>query len=427
MSKDSTCKPVLTIHRSAHQIGGNCIEIAYDGHRILLDAGSQLPGINSAPLGPEIPLTLDVSRPVDAVIVSHPHQDHYGLLKGLPESWPVWSGAPAEALMRMTAAVHRTSLPQTFHNYESGTPFEVGPFLITPFLTDHSAFDAHMLQIDVGGKRVLYSGDFRQSGRKQRLVRKMAASPPKDVDVLLMEGTTLGGPGPYPDETELEKQFLQLFKSAPGRVFVTWSAQNIDRTVTLCRACKRAGRTLVIDVYTADVLDRIVRISGNRLPRIGLDNLKVVITRGLVRMYSDPTRMNRPGFFDSCCSSGYAFSAANLESVDRNVIMLRPALLTDYRTKGVTLSSRDTWVFSQWSGYLEQPDYKEMRQLFADAGAAFKIIHTSGHASPEVLKDFAARIGARHLVPIHSFNWDAHLGDFANVMRLKDGEPFEIE
>jgi len=58
--------------------------------------------------------------------------------------------------------------------------------------------------------------------------------------------------------------------------------------------------------------------------------------------------------------------------------------------------------------------------------AAFTTIHTSGHASPEVLKQFAARIQARYLVPIYSFDWDDHVGEFANVKRLSDGEPFRI-
>jgi ribonuclease J len=59
-----------------------------------------------------------------------------------------------------------------------------------------------------------------------------------------------------------------------GRVFVTWSAQNVDRTVTLYRACLKAGRTLVVDLYTAEVMEAVAEFG--RLPRPGLQNLKVV-------------------------------------------------------------------------------------------------------------------------------------------------------
>jgi len=34
--------PVLTVHRTTDEIGGNCIEVALDGHRLVLDAGSRL-------------------------------------------------------------------------------------------------------------------------------------------------------------------------------------------------------------------------------------------------------------------------------------------------------------------------------------------------------------------------------------------------
>jgi len=39
-----TRNPRFIVHQSAHQIGGNCIEIAYQGHRLILDAGSPLDG-----------------------------------------------------------------------------------------------------------------------------------------------------------------------------------------------------------------------------------------------------------------------------------------------------------------------------------------------------------------------------------------------
>jgi ribonuclease J len=60
------------------------------------------------------------------------------------------------------------------------------------------------------------------------------------------------------------------------------------------------------------------------------------------------------------------------------------------------------------------------------AGATLVAIHTSGHASPDDLEVFAARMAPRYLVPIHSFTWDDHVERFSNVRRLRDGEPFVI-
>jgi ribonuclease J len=413
--------PVLTVHRATSCIGGNCVEIGSGSHRLILDAGSPLD--TAAPPGP-VPATLDLSSDVDAVVVSHPHQDHFGIVGALPPHWPVWAGASAEILMRLTAAIGGTTLGPV-HTYTSFVPFTIGPFVVTPLLTDHSAFDAHMLLVEVGARRILYSGDFRRTGRKASLVDSLLRQPPADVDVLLLEGTALGRVGEFPTEAELEERFVDLFRSR-GRVFVTWSAQNIDRTVTLYRACKRTDRTLVLDLYAADVLRRLAP-RHEHLPRLGWPNLAVVITVGMKRLYGYPAQLDDAAYVEECARSGHAFGASKLEPGGRDVIMLRPSLLRDYERKGVVLGPDDTWVFSMWDGYLNGPEYETVRQRFDSVGAVVLKIHTSGHASPADLERFAAAIAPRHLVPIHGEAWDQHLGKFRNVARLRDGEPFEIE
>jgi ribonuclease J len=306
----------------------------------------------------------------------------------------------------MSAALSRAVLAQQFHNYRAGSPFSVGPFSITPYLTDHSAFDAHMLLVDCPGTRILYSGDFRRTGRKAVLVNRLMNAPPADVDVLLLEGTTLGRTEAFSTETDLEEEFVLLFRRTPGRVFVTWSAQNIDRTVTIYRACKRSGRTLVLDLYTIDVLERMSALYDT-LPRLGWPNLRAVVTSSMRRLYETPGRMNAPMLVERCAKSGRAIGAAKLQKVSDSVVMLRPNLLRDFMKKGMTILQGDAWVFSMWSGYLRTHEYEDVRRTFESAGATFAAIHTSGHASPDDLEVFAARMAPRHLVPIHSFTWDA--------------------
>jgi len=417
--------PILTVHRAAHEIGGNCIEIALDGHRLLLDAGSRLDAGGTMAAGPALPPTLDIAAPVDALVISHPHQDHYGLLRELPPSWPVWSGQAAEILMRMTAALRGDHLAQEFHTYRAWAPFRVGPFTVTPYLTDHSAFDAHMLLVECAGRRILYSGDFRRTGRKAALVSRLMAAPPSPLDVLLLEGTTLGRTEPFPTEAELEDALVAIFRRTGGRVFISWSAQNIDRTVTIYRACKRTGRTLVLDLYALDVLERLSALYDS-LPRLGWPQIRGVITNSMKRLYEDPDRLNAPDFVTHCATSGHAIGAAALGEIQDAVVMLRPSLLRDFTGKGLAITRDDAWVFSMWSGYLEDGAYADIRRQFDAAGAAFAQIHTSGHASAIDLQEFAARMAPRHLVPIHSFDWDQHAHRFANVRRLRDGEPFEI-
>ncbi|MEP6967478.1 MAG: MBL fold metallo-hydrolase, partial [Pseudomonadota bacterium] len=171
----------LTVHRATNQIGGNCIEIAAGGHRIVLDVGRPLDAPNDAT--GLLPETLDLNAPMDGVLISHPHQDHYGLLEETPSHWPVFCGEPTKRLIQLTSGIFGKSIDRDFRSWKSGEPFDVGPFRITPRLTDHSAFDAHMLLIEAEGKRILYSGDFRAHGRKSALVEHFMASPPANIDV----------------------------------------------------------------------------------------------------------------------------------------------------------------------------------------------------------------------------------------------------
>lgn len=258
----------LTVHRGTRQIGGTCIEIQHaSGERLILDAGRQLDAPEGA--NDDVPASLDLSRPA-TVLISHPHQDHWGVVEQLPDSWPIWTGSKAAQLIAVPRELLRRPLTRQFNTWNSRSkPLSIGPFTVTPIPTDHSAFDAYMILIEAAGKRILYTGDFRRHGRKSVLIDRMMKSPPSKIDVLITEGTNLGANKPVKTEEQLEGDFVELFNRTKGRVFVTWSGQNIDRTVTLFRAARRARRTLVIDLYTADVLDRIV--SGSRLPRPGLD------------------------------------------------------------------------------------------------------------------------------------------------------------
>ena len=229
----------LTVHRSTSEIGGNCIELAASGHRLILDVGRPLDAPSDA--GGLIPASLDLTASNTSVLISHPHQDHYGLLEETPAAWPIYSGAATERLIRLTAAIFGKRVERIFTHWTSGKASFIGPFRVVPSLTDHSAFDSYMLQIDVLGRRIIYSGDFRRHGRKAALVERLIQNSPQGVDVLLMEGTNLGTSKPSRSEAALERDFVELFRSTTGRVFVAWSAQNVDRSVTLYRAALQTG------------------------------------------------------------------------------------------------------------------------------------------------------------------------------------------
>jgi len=92
----------IRIHRGAHEIGGNCVEIESRGYSILLDLGLPLTaGAPNPTLLPDIPGLVDGSNPhLLGIVLSHTHGDHHGLTGLVHSTIPVFMGAQAQiALM----------------------------------------------------------------------------------------------------------------------------------------------------------------------------------------------------------------------------------------------------------------------------------------------------------------------------------------
>ena len=114
---------------------------------------------------------------------------------------------------------------------------------------------------------------------RREVRRLMLKRPPKKIDVMLMEGSSLGhigGSESFPTEETLERMFIERFKTTPGMVLVACSAQNIDRVVTIYRAAKQTERTLVVDAYAAEVL-KATGYDSIPKPVRGWSNLAVFI------------------------------------------------------------------------------------------------------------------------------------------------------
>lgn len=109
--------------------------------------------------------------------------------------------------------------------------------------------------------------------------------------------------------------------------------------------------------------------------------------------------------------------------------MLRSGLLGDYQDAGVVPTENDAYNFSMWRGYVSAPYdsyYSAPLEWLQAAGAEIAYIHSSGHASPAHLREFAAAVRPKMVVPVHGSKWDEESNGFGTVCRLADGETMEI-
>lgn len=411
----------ITIHRGSNEIGGTCIELATGTTKILLDLG--LPLNNKSK-------TFDVAalRP-DAVIISHPHQDHYGLLETLGTQVPTFISIVGKRLIDAPRMfLHKELLHNNFQHFTSWQPFRVRDFTITPYLVDHSACDAYAFLIEVEGKRIFYSGDFRGHGRKDKLYKQMVKHPPPDIDLLFMEGTMLGRSNDaFPSEESVEKKILETIRGQENITFLISSSQNIDRITSAYRACKKAQKILVIDTYTAWILEQLKLVSKS-VPAMDWEHVRVYTGPGQGR-----TLLENPDYFGDFRTRVYLYQ------VKAAALKARPA---DYLYLGklhmhpvINLYKKDkpvNVIYSQWRGYLKCSNEEclgaqEMAAYQNDPRVNFVYAHTSGHATMEDLQEFADALQPKALIPIHTEHAGAFREHFENVLTVEDGNRFDVD
>ena len=270
--------------------------------------------------------------------------------------------------------------------------------------------------VTTGGKSLFYTGDFRGHGRMAKLLDRLAQNPPK-VNALLMEGTLVGERTNELTITEpdLENEFVDVIEKMPGIVLITTSSQNIDRIVTIFKAAIRTGRKLIIDFYTAEILERLKKFA--KLPNSSWPQIRVCYPQLLAR------RFEKLGLNDILVRHRQnGIKWAQIREMENNAVMLiRAGFLYDIKR---FLHLEDaTWIYSLWSGYFERSKpLRNLRSYLEDKGVRYEYLHTSGHAKLEDLKRLVDAMAPEMVIPIHSFHPDKFKDYFPNVMRVDDGE-----
>ena len=396
----------ITIYRGTHEIGGSCVEIEDKGSRIVIDIGMPLvsPGggrfdikafdnltgsqLVQEKILPDIkgiyPWDTNGS-PIDGLLISHAHMDHYGLYSYVRDDIHYYLGEGTKKLIDISSLFLPKQCTLTDCTYlKSGHPIRVGSFIIKPFLMDHSAFDAYAFLIESeDGKKVFYSGDFRGHGRKSKVFQWTLDNIPKDVDLLMLEGTHIPGTDRTEDrETDIEDKIVETVKDCPTIVFVTQASQNIDRLVSVYKAALRTGRLLVIDIYTAIILDTLKDHAKLPHPSKAFNNIRVFYPQSISKIIADKMGKNTLYKFKSF-RIGWEEISEKLSSI---IMIMRPSM-KKYLDRIGDISGAPV-IYSMWKGYLEDESMKPFLDIITKMGLQLQVIHTSGHADINTLKQF---------------------------------------
>jgi len=433
----------LTIRRGTHEIGGSCIEIENKDTRIVIDIG--MPIVTEDGNRFDIQNYKDISgqemvekkilpdikgfynwdttnKKIDGLLISHSHSDHYGFYNYLREDIQYYLGEGTRRIIDFDSLIFGSKkVIGTYTTFQHGDSLNIGSFTIKPFLMDHSAFDAYAFLIESEGKKILYSGDFREHGRKASVFQRFLKTAPEDVDVLLLEGTLIDQQdSKTKTETEVEQDIIKIAQETPGMVLVVQSAHNVDRIVSFYRAAIQTNRVFLIDVYTANFLNVLKGLAKIPDPLNGFKKIKVFYPHYLTDRLAKGDKEKLLYRFRP-----YKISREEISANPGNFIMMvRPTMIFDLsHIEGLDGAKV---IYSMWHGYLEDKQMKRFQDFMNTKNMSMIQLHTGGHANIETLKKVVNRVKPKVIIPIHTFSPEKYRDEFSNVQTLSDGEEYSI-
>jgi len=411
----------IIIHRGAKQIGGTCIEILSDQTRLIFDIGEELPEINN-PGKVKTKLSVNdlfidsetTDKKIDGIFISHNHGDHIGLFETVKNEIPIYIGKTALEIQNTIfdfISKDKKIVPEKI--LENEIPIQINDFTITPFLIDHSAFDAYAFLIECDSKKVIYTGDFRRHGTKSTLTDHFAKHPlTQKPDILLIEGTNIYKNNYIAEPEDIIGIKAQTFiRRIKGNIFVLQSSANIDRMEQIQKACIKVNRTLVIDIFTAHIL--------SNLPDGQYSDLKIFYPLWLTRkMHETPEgtmKMNR--------FAKYKISKEELKSRRDLCILVRENMLSDIEHR-IDYSDSGL-IYSKWEGYKKDLKTKRFLEFFKNHKLETISLHTSGHADVQTIKDFVKDLKPSRIIPVHTETPKRYQEIFGDIVSLID-DKFKI-
>jgi ribonuclease J len=236
------------------EIGRNMAIIEYNSRLLIIDCGLLFPDETQPGVDlilPDFEPIRDRLADIEAVVLTHGHEDHMGaipyLLREAP-GIPIYSSKLALALLAPKLKEYRVSAPLiTVTDRET---VQIGEFQIQFLAVTHSIPDAFALVIKTAGGTILHTGDFKidplpLDGRKTDLEMLKAAGD-AGVDVLMVDSTGAEVPGFVTPERDIGVVLQRVFAAATGRIVVASFSSHVHRIQQIINAAHANNRSVAM-------------------------------------------------------------------------------------------------------------------------------------------------------------------------------------
>lgn len=234
------------------EVGMNCALLACGGSMIAIDCGVGFTDENGAELmHPDFSALHDRRESLQAIVITHGHEDHIGALPYLLKELrvPVYAPAYAAALIEDRLREHRLA-DVDLRVSPAGNRHQIGPFGVERFSVHHSIADATGLILDTPVGTVVHTGDFKietDPCEGQRFDReRLAEAAAKGVRLLFSDSTGAEVEGRALLEVDAASGLRKWMSQSPNRIVVATFSSNVFRLRALLEIARDLNRKVCL-------------------------------------------------------------------------------------------------------------------------------------------------------------------------------------
>ncbi len=369
----------------AGEIGMNAYVYGYgkpgQERLILVDLGVTFPDMDTTPgvdlIHADISWLRERADRLDAVFVTHAHEDHVGAVAHCYDALnaPIYARA-------FTANIARRKMEEYGHLEDavrtaSAWPeqIQVGPFTVGFLPVSHSIPESAALVIDTPAGRIVHTGDFKLDANPvvgEAFDPDLWAEVAKPgVKALVCDSTNVFSSHPGRSESEVGPEITRLVEEADGMVVATTFASNVARVKTLAEAGQRAGRSVVllgramrrmIEAATeTGILSDFPRVvSAEEAVDMPRQNLMLIVTGSQGERRAASAQLARGKYRGLELKDGdlFLFSSKTIPGNERGVIFI----MNQLSEKGVDVVEDSSGLYHV-SGHANRPDLERVHEL----------------------------------------------------------------
>jgi len=369
----------------AGEIGMNAYVYGYgpagQERLIVVDLGVTFPDMDGTPgvdlILPDIAWLKERRNQIEAIFITHAHEDHVGALGHL------WNdlGAPVYA-RAFTANIARRKMDEFGHSEKAITTatkwpdtIQAGPFEVGFLPISHSIPESSALVIDTPEGRLIHSGDFKLDETPvvgepfdAKLWGEVAKS---GVKALICDSTNVFSTHEGRSEASLAQDIEELISNAPNMVVATTFASNVARVKTLADAGVRAGRSICLmgramrgmieaAIETGVLTDFPTVVSSEDAQQIPRQDLMLLVTGSQGERRAASAQLANGKFQGIKLKEGdlFLFSSKTIPGNERGVIRI----INQFSEMGVDVVDDDSGLYHV-SGHANRPDLQKIHSL----------------------------------------------------------------